>query len=71
MSNVKPIPEGYPRVSPHEAGAQSVAAPEMHFYGDRVGTFDDPFGYRWDVATHVEDVPPEEMEKRAAQAMAG
>jgi PhnB protein len=31
--------------------------------------FDDPFGHRWNIATHVEDVPPEEMEKRAAAAM--
>jgi PhnB protein len=32
--------------------------------------FDDPFGHRWNIATHVEDVPPAEMERRAAQAMA-
>ena len=31
--------------------------------------FEDPFGHRWDVSTHVEDVPPEEMSKRAAAAM--
>jgi PhnB protein len=40
------------------------------FYGDRSGTFLDPFGHMWTVSTHVEDVPPEEMEKRAAAAMA-
>jgi PhnB protein len=33
--------------------------------------FDDPFGHRWNVATHIEDVAPAEMEKRAAQAVAG
>lgn len=48
------------------AGARAVSDPEDHFYGDRVGTFDDPYGHRWNVATHVEDVLPEEMERRAA-----
>jgi PhnB protein len=54
-----------------EAGANVVQPPEDHFYGDRVAMFDDPFGHRWNVATHTEDVPPEEMERRAASAMAG
>jgi PhnB protein len=53
-----------------EAGASSVSEPEDHFYGDRVGLFDDPFGHRWNVATHVEDVPPDEMERRAGEVMA-
>jgi PhnB protein len=44
---------------------------ENQFYGDRSGQFEDPFGHRWNVATHVEDVPPAEMEKRAAEAMSG
>ena len=48
------------------AGAQSTLEPMNMFYGDRSGRFEDPFGHRWDVATHIEDVPPEEMEKRAA-----
>jgi PhnB protein len=52
-----------------EAGAKEVSPPEDHFYGDRVGTFDDPFGHRWNVATHIEDVAPEEMERRVAEAM--
>jgi PhnB protein len=39
------------------------------FYGDRTGGVDDPFGYHWYVATHVEDVPPDELERRAAKAM--
>jgi PhnB protein len=42
---------------------------EDRFYGDRSGGFEDPFGHRWDVATHVEDVPADEMEERAAAAM--
>jgi PhnB protein len=54
-----------------DAGAKSVQAPENHFYGDRLAMFDDPFGHRWNIATHVEDVPPDEMERRAATAMAG
>jgi len=38
---------------------------------DRSGSFEDPFGHHWNVATHVEDVPQEEMAKRAEEAMAG
>ena len=53
-----------------QAGAKSLQPVEDKFYGDRSGRFEDPFGHRWDVATHVEDVPPEEMAKRAAEAMA-
>jgi PhnB protein len=53
------------------AGAISLRPVENQFYGDRTGQFEDPFGHRWSVATHVEDVPPEEMEKRMAEAMAG
>jgi PhnB protein len=53
------------------AGAQVVQAPEDHFYGDRVAMFDDPFGHRWNIATHIEDVSPEQMEQRAAEAMSG
>ena len=53
------------------AGATSVRAVEDQFYGDRSGQFLDPFGHRWSVATHIEDVPPEEMARRAAAANAG
>jgi PhnB protein len=52
-----------------EAGAIEERPVEDQFYGDRTGQFVDPFGHRWSVATHVEDVPPEEMEQRAAAAM--
>ncbi len=52
-----------------QAGATEVEPVEVKFYGDRMGAFDDPFGHRWHVATHVEDVSPEAMEKRAAAAM--
>lgn len=54
-----------------QAGASGVRAVEDQFYGDRSGQFEDPWGQRWNVATHVEDVPPDEMEKRMADAMAG
>jgi PhnB protein len=37
------------------------------FYGDRGGMVTDPFGHKWWIATHVEDVPPDELERRAAQ----
>ena len=53
------------------AGATALRPVEDQFYGDRTGQFEDPFGHRWSVATHVEDVPPDEMEKRAAEAMSG
>ncbi len=52
------------------AGATVLRAVEDQFYGDRSGQFEDPFGHRWNVASHVEDVPPEEMARRA-EAMAG
>jgi PhnB protein len=52
-------------------GATEVRAVEDQFYGDRAGQFEDPFGHRWSIATHVEDVPPDEMAKRAAQMMSG
>jgi len=53
-----------------QAGARALRPVEDQFYGDRTGRFEDPFGHRWSVATHVEDVPPEEMAKRA-EAMGG
>jgi PhnB protein len=53
-----------------KAGAKQLRPVENQFYGDRSGQFEDPFGHRWNVATHVEDVAPDEMAKRAAAAMA-
>ena len=49
-----------------ELGATEVRPVEDQFYGDRLGQFVDPWGHRWSVASHVEDVSPEEMERRAA-----
>jgi PhnB protein len=53
------------------AGAKLTRPVADQFYGDRTGGIEDPFGYHWYLATHVEDVPPDELEKRAAKAMAG
>lgn len=52
-----------------EAGAEVVKPVENHFYGDRAGTVKDPFGHVWMLSTHVEDVPPEEMERRMQEMM--
>ena len=51
------------------AGATVVKPLQDQFYGDRSGTLVDPFGHSWTIATHVEDVPPEEMQARYAAAM--
>ena len=45
-------------------GATETRAVENQFYGDRMGSLTDPFGHNWMIATHVEDVSPEEMERR-------
>jgi len=50
-------------------GAKELQAVKDQFYGDRSGTLQDPFGHTWTVATHVEDVPPEEMRRRAEKFM--
>jgi PhnB protein len=52
------------------AGAKELRAVENRFYGDRSGEIEDPFGHRWSVATHVEDVPPAEMARRMEEATA-
>jgi len=48
------------------AGGKEVKPLQDQFYGDRSGTLTDPFGHVWTVATHKEDVTPEEMDKRLA-----
>jgi PhnB protein len=53
-----------------DAGAQITMPVETQFWGDRYGRVQDPFGHNWQIATHVEDVPPQEMAKRAEKAMA-
>jgi PhnB protein len=58
-----------------KSGGEEVKALQDQFYGDRSGTLKDPFGHIWTVATHKEDVSPEEIDKRvaamAASAQAG
>ncbi|HEX8641717.1 MAG TPA: VOC family protein [Allosphingosinicella sp.] len=50
------------------AGATEERPPEDQFWGDRMGTLLDPFGHRWTLATHIEDVSEEEMQRRMAEA---
>lgn len=47
-----------------KAGASVIREVRNEFYGDRMGTLKDPFGHTWSIGTHIEDVSPEEMEKR-------
>jgi PhnB protein len=54
-----------------EAGATVKEPLQDKFYGDRIGTVVDPFGHRWHLATHQEDVSMEEMERRAKAAGGG
>jgi PhnB protein len=53
-----------------DAGATVSMEVADQFWGDRFGSVKDPFGHLWSIATHVEDVPPEEMAERAKVAMA-
>ena len=53
-----------------DAGATVTMEVADQFWGDRFGSVMDPFGHSWSMATHIEDVPPEEMAERAKQAMA-
>ncbi len=51
-----------------KAGAKSQRPVANQFYGDRSGTLEDPFGHVWMISTHVEDVAPDEMKRRAEAA---
>jgi len=53
-----------------EGGSTLTMEVADQFWGDRFGSITDPFGHSWLIATHVEDVPPEEMAERAKAAMA-
>ncbi len=53
------------------AGAKVLRAVADQFYGDRSGSFEDPFGHVWNFATHKEDVSSEEMQRRMATFSAG
>lgn len=52
------------------AGAETEREVQDQFYGDRSGNFVDPFGHRWTIATHIEDVSQEEMDRRMAEMLA-
>jgi PhnB protein len=54
-----------------DAGATITQPVDDMFWGDRYGKVSDPFGHEWLIATHIEDVSPEEMAERAREAMAG
>lgn len=51
------------------AGARQLRPVQDQFYGDRTGTFADPFGHTWHIATHKEDMSEEELRRRAQTAM--
>jgi PhnB protein len=53
------------------AGAKLVSPAENKFYGDRTASIEDPFGHKWYLSTRVEDVPPDEMARRAAALHGG
>ena len=53
------------------AGAREVRPVADQFYGDRLGSLEDPFGHKWHIATHKEDLSLDEIKKRAAAAKAG
>ena len=54
-----------------KAGAKELRPVENQFYGDRTGQIEDPWGHRWSILTHVEDVSPDKMAKRAAAMAEG
>jgi PhnB protein len=54
-----------------ELGGTQMKPVQDQFYGDRSGTLTDPFGHVWTVATHMEDLTPEEIDSRAAAAHGG
>jgi uncharacterized glyoxalase superfamily protein PhnB len=53
------------------AGGKQVMPITEMFWGDRMGQFEDPFGYRWSVATHVKDMTPDEIRKAGEDFMKG
>jgi PhnB protein len=67
MVYVDDVDEVFPRAI--SAGAKELRAVQDQFYGDRSGTFEDPFGHIWTVSTHVEDVPADEMLRRSKELL--
>jgi PhnB protein len=64
---VKNVDEVYNRAV--QNGAKPLMPPKDMFWGDRYGQITDPFGHRWSIATHIQDLTPAEMAKGAAEAM--
>ena len=54
-----------------EAGAEIESEPQDQFYGERSGSFRDPFGHRWNIGHSLEEVTPEEMQRRYTAMMEG
>ena len=70
MVYVEDVDDCYQRAI--DNGAKKVGeGVQDQFYGDRSGSFIDPFGHKWHVASHVEDVAPDEMERRMKEMMGG
>lgn len=67
MIYVKDVDKTYKRAI--SAGGKEDRPLTNQFYGDRSGTLTDPFGHVWTVATHIEDVQPEEMDRRMKEMM--
>jgi len=63
----KNVDEAYAKAM--AAGASSEQAPTDMFWGDRYAKLVDPFGHKWSMATHIEDLSPREMARRGAEAM--
>ena len=53
------------------AGATEINPVSDQFHGDRAGSVRDPYGHRWGIATHTEDMSEAEMQRRMEKAMAG
>jgi PhnB protein len=68
MLYVKDVDDWFRRAV--EAGATVEMTPQDMFWGDRYARVSDPFGHRWDLATHLEDLSPEEIRKRQEEANA-
>jgi PhnB protein len=69
MLYVENVNESFPKAL--AAGGQELRPLKDQFYGDRSGTFEDPFGITWTLGTHVEDVSAEEIQRRMAAMMGG
>jgi PhnB protein len=65
---VKDVDAAYKKAT--DAGAKATQPPADMFWGDRYGKLADPFGHAWSLATHKEDVAPDEMQRRGQEMMA-